>query len=239
MRSGALDKFDRLYCGWMAHYTLDLAAFRNAKNRDNVVLYAYACGNPQHICDRYDRNSLHRRASVLALDPVSGHSLFGYHAHCARRSNQLVPCWAIYCDFSRNFLSQFQPRGTADHPPVLDDGRRGLLRSRIFSLYLGLTRLYRYEFFSGGLETTSHIIPRRDHIATLDAGIPVYNVVLIHPPAPVCWRRYCGCRRLVIPRVAKAAPAGAQRARRGSAVPVLRIHKLFLAVLVRSADGLL
>src|SRR5262249_1911494 len=150
-----------------------------------------------------------------------------------------VPCWAIYCDFSRNFLSQFPPRGTADHPPVLDDGRRGLLRSRIFSLYLGLTRLYRCEFFSGGLETTSHIIPRRDHIATLDAGVPVYNAVLIHPSAPVCWWRYYWCCCPIIPRVAKAAPAGAQRARRGSAVPVLWVHKLFLALLVLSADGLL
>jgi hypothetical protein len=180
MRSGALDKFDRLHCGWMAHYTLDLAAFRNAKNRDIVVLYAYACGSFQRICDRYDRSSLNRRASDLALDPVNGHSLFGYHAHYARRSNLFGPCWAIYCNFSRDFYpAQLQPKGTAHHPPVLGDGRRGVLRSRIFSLSLGLTRLYQCEFLPGGLETTSHIIPRRDYIATVDAGVPVYNAVLI------------------------------------------------------------
>jgi hypothetical protein len=133
---------DRLHCGRMAHYILDLASFRNAKNRDIVDVFAYQCGSPQRICDRYDGNAFHWCASDLALDPVSGHSLFGYHAHCARQSNQPGPRCARDCNCSqRVYPAQFQPSRTAHHPRMLGGSGRGLFRSWILSLYWRLARL--------------------------------------------------------------------------------------------------
>ena len=161
--------------GWLITLSY-LAALRNAKNRDIVDVYAYHAEVLSVSVIVTTATLCIGARPIWRSDPVSGHSLFGYHAHCARQSNQPGPRCARDCNCSQRFYpAQFQPSRTAHHPRMLGGSGRGLFRSWILSLYWRLARLYRHEFLSGGLEATSNTIPRRDYIATLDTAVRVYD----------------------------------------------------------------